>query len=94
MSYSTRRPATARTYLVLVVPAAGRPRPLGTVVAPSRDGAQAIARAVHADVSPALLRVLAAGSASADLVVYQADPRDDLGVLAHPAAVVLRGVTV
>jgi len=32
--------------------------------------------------------------ASADLVVYEADPRQDLGVLAHPAAVVLRGVTV
>jgi imidazolonepropionase-like amidohydrolase len=29
--------------------------------------------------------------ASADLVVYPADPRDDLGVLAHPRAVVLRG---
>ena len=32
--------------------------------------------------------------ASADLVVYQADPRQDLAVLAHPGAVVLRGVTV
>jgi imidazolonepropionase-like amidohydrolase len=29
--------------------------------------------------------------APADLVVYPADPRDDLGVLAHPRAVVLRG---
>ena len=32
--------------------------------------------------------------ASADLVVYQADPRADLAVLAHPSAVVLRGRTV
>ena len=30
--------------------------------------------------------------ASADLVVYPADPREDIGVLAHPTAVVLRGV--
>jgi imidazolonepropionase-like amidohydrolase len=30
--------------------------------------------------------------ASADLVVYQADPREDLGVLADPKTVVLRGV--
>jgi hypothetical protein len=29
--------------------------------------------------------------ASADLVVYQADPRDDIGQLARPQAVVLRG---
>ena len=29
--------------------------------------------------------------ASADLVVYPADPREDVGVLAHPTAVVLRG---
>jgi imidazolonepropionase-like amidohydrolase len=29
--------------------------------------------------------------APADLVVYPTDPRDDLGVLAHPRAVVLRG---
>ena len=29
--------------------------------------------------------------ASADLVVYDADPREDVGVLAHPRAVVLRG---
>jgi imidazolonepropionase-like amidohydrolase len=28
---------------------------------------------------------------SADLVVYPADPREDVGVLAHPTAVVLRG---
>ncbi|MBM6404761.1 amidohydrolase family protein [Phycicoccus sp. CSK15P-2] len=32
--------------------------------------------------------------ADADLVVYAADPRVDVGVLAHPRAVVLRGVTV
>ena len=32
--------------------------------------------------------------ASADLVVYHADPRVDARVLAHPAAVVLRGVVV
>ncbi|WP_426561440.1 amidohydrolase family protein [Angustibacter sp. McL0619] len=31
--------------------------------------------------------------ASADLIVYPADPRDDLAVLAHPRAVVLRGRT-
>jgi imidazolonepropionase-like amidohydrolase len=31
---------------------------------------------------------------SADLVVYDADPRADLGVLAHPRAVVLRGRVV
>ncbi|RYD91430.1 MAG: amidohydrolase, partial [Sphingobacteriales bacterium] len=30
----------------------------------------------------------------ADLVVYAADPREDVGVLAHPRAVVLRGVAV
>ena len=29
--------------------------------------------------------------ASADLVVYPVDPREDVGVLAHPTAVVLRG---
>jgi imidazolonepropionase-like amidohydrolase len=29
--------------------------------------------------------------ASADLVVYPDDPREDVGVLAHPTAVVLRG---
>jgi imidazolonepropionase-like amidohydrolase len=32
--------------------------------------------------------------ASADLVVYEADPRVDIGVLADPLAVVLRGQTV
>ncbi|MCL2848842.1 MAG: amidohydrolase family protein [Micrococcales bacterium] len=32
--------------------------------------------------------------ASADLVVYPADPRTDIGVLAAPSAVVLRGVQV
>jgi imidazolonepropionase-like amidohydrolase len=32
--------------------------------------------------------------ASADLVVYDADPRTDVAVLAHPRAVVLRGVVV
>ncbi|GGL40935.1 amidohydrolase family protein [Phycicoccus endophyticus] len=32
--------------------------------------------------------------ADADLVVYGADPRVDVGVLAHPRAVVLRGLTV
>jgi len=32
--------------------------------------------------------------ASADLVVYQADPRADIGVLAAPAHIVLRGVVV
>ena len=32
--------------------------------------------------------------ASADLVVYPADPREDIGVLAYPTAVVLRGVVV
>ncbi|MEP6650676.1 MAG: amidohydrolase family protein, partial [Lapillicoccus sp.] len=32
--------------------------------------------------------------ASADLVVYESDPRADLGVLAAPSAVVLRGQTV
>ncbi|MDQ6896637.1 MAG: amidohydrolase family protein [Actinomycetota bacterium] len=32
--------------------------------------------------------------ASADVVVYEADPRVDLRVLAHPSAVVLRGATV
>jgi imidazolonepropionase-like amidohydrolase len=32
--------------------------------------------------------------ASADLVVYPADPREDIAVLAHPTAVVLRGVVV
>lgn len=32
--------------------------------------------------------------AEADLVVYAADPRQDLGVLAHPSAVVLRGRVV
>lgn len=30
----------------------------------------------------------------ADLVVYAADPREDVGVLAHPSAVVLRGAVV
>ncbi len=37
--------------------------------------------------------VLAEG-ASADLVVYDRDPREDISVLADPAAVVLRGVRV
>src|SRR5665647_2342748 len=32
--------------------------------------------------------------ASADLVVYQADPRADIGVLAAPEHIVLRGVVV
>jgi imidazolonepropionase-like amidohydrolase len=32
--------------------------------------------------------------ASADLVVYETDPRRDVGVLAHPRAVVLRGAPV
>jgi imidazolonepropionase-like amidohydrolase len=32
--------------------------------------------------------------APADLVVYPADPRADIGVLAHPTAVVLRGAVV
>ncbi|WP_088282573.1 amidohydrolase family protein [Kineosporia sp. A_224] len=32
--------------------------------------------------------------AQADLVVYAADPREDVGVLAHPARVVLRGKPV
>ncbi len=32
--------------------------------------------------------------ASADLVVYAADPREDLGVLAHPQVIILRGVVV
>lgn len=32
--------------------------------------------------------------ASADVVVYDADPRADVSVLAHPSAVVLRGVRV
>ncbi len=32
--------------------------------------------------------------APADLVVYDADPREDVGVLAHPRAVVLRGEPV
>ncbi|WP_425954521.1 amidohydrolase family protein [Xylanimonas sp. McL0601] len=32
--------------------------------------------------------------ASADLVVYPADPREDVGVLRHPTAVVLRGQVV
>ncbi len=32
--------------------------------------------------------------ASADLVVYPADPREEVAVLAHPTAVVLRGVVV
>ena len=32
--------------------------------------------------------------AQADLVVYDADPRTDLGVLSHPRAVVLRGRVV
>ena len=32
--------------------------------------------------------------ASADLVVYESDPRDDIKVLAAPKAVVLRGQTV
>jgi imidazolonepropionase-like amidohydrolase len=32
--------------------------------------------------------------APADLVVYNADPRDDLAVLAHPRAVMLRGTVV
>ena len=31
---------------------------------------------------------------SADLVVYETDPRDDLRVLAHPRAVILRGAVV
>ncbi|HEX8498479.1 MAG TPA: amidohydrolase family protein [Actinomycetales bacterium] len=32
--------------------------------------------------------------ADADLVVYPTDPREDVGVLAHPTAVVLRGTAV
>ncbi len=32
--------------------------------------------------------------AAADLVVYAADPREDVGVLGHPRAIVLRGVAV
>ena len=32
--------------------------------------------------------------ASADLIVYEADPRIDIGVLASPSAIVLRGQTV
>ncbi|GAB2459498.1 amidohydrolase family protein [Xylanimonas ulmi] len=35
-----------------------------------------------------------ADGASADLVVYPADPREDIAVLAHPTAVVLRGQIV
>lgn len=62
------RRASSRTYLVLVVPIAGTPRPLGTVEAPSRAGAQSIARAVHAEIPIPLLRVQSAGSASSELV--------------------------
>ena len=32
--------------------------------------------------------------APADVVVYAADPREDVAVLAHPSAVVLRGAIV
>jgi imidazolonepropionase-like amidohydrolase len=32
--------------------------------------------------------------APADLVVYPSDPRQDVGVLAHPVAVVLRGAVL
>jgi len=32
--------------------------------------------------------------APADLVVYPADPREDVAVLAHPTAVVLRGAVL
>jgi hypothetical protein len=68
LTHRNATPSPTRTYLVLVVGGAGRPRPLGTVVAPCRGSARTLARAIHADVSPAFLRVQAAGSASADLV--------------------------
>jgi len=32
--------------------------------------------------------------ASADLVIYQADPRDDIGILAAPEHIVMRGKVV
>jgi imidazolonepropionase-like amidohydrolase len=35
-----------------------------------------------------------AEGASADVVVYPADPREDIGVLAHPSAIILRGERV
>lgn len=65
--------------------------------------------ALHRDVGLPAARALGAASWSArawlgrpglaegdpaDLVVYSADPRDDLGVLAHPTLVVLRGQPV
>ena len=60
----------ARTYVVLDVgDAAARLKPLGTVNAPCRGSARALAVAVYADVSPARLRVVAAGSAPGDLVL-------------------------
>ena len=64
-------PPQGRTYLVLAVDAApggAGVRPLGTVDALCRGAARALARAVHADVLPSRLRVVAAGSAPGDLV--------------------------
>ncbi|AHG93859.1 hypothetical protein J421_6324 (plasmid) [Gemmatirosa kalamazoonensis] len=68
-----RRPApsSSRTYVVLAVgePAtAGGVRALGTLSAPCRGAARALAQALHADVLPCRLRVVAAGSAPGDLV--------------------------
>ena len=49
-------------------------------------------RAATWDARPWLGRPGLAEGAQADLVVYAADPREDLVVLQHPTAVVLRGV--
>jgi len=58
-----------RTYVVLDVGDAwAGPRPLGVVSAACRGAARALAHVVHADVLPDRLRVVAAGSASGDLV--------------------------
>jgi hypothetical protein len=78
----TPRSPSARTYVVLAVDdgATTRLTPLGTVAAASRGAAQALARVAFAEVGPARLRVLAAGSTSADLLA-RALVRDGEGML-------------
>ena len=55
-------------------------------------GAEAALGAASWTARQWLGRPALAVGARADLVVYRSDPRTDLGVLRHPALVVLRGV--
>ena len=80
MSHESRRPTilppsrrpSSRTYVVLALADAtgvlGLARPLGTIEAPARGVARAIAAALFGDVPAGCLRVLAAAAAPADLV--------------------------